>query len=139
MDKPLMKLMAHPYVDADHGRVAFMRGPVLYCCEKKVENWEELDFTLGSDKPVMNSDGTVTVKSKDGEEFTLIEYRTWNNNGPLPMRIWFRQDGYVTDTMNTANALTDEPMIPWRTCMTAFFTSCNAVVVLDCSVGEEFL
>lgn len=101
MDKPLMKLMAHPYVDADHGRVAFMRGPVLYCCEKKVENWEELDFTLGSDKPVMNSDGTVTVKSKDGEEFTLIEYRTWNNNGPLPMRIWFRQDGYVTDTMNT--------------------------------------
>ena len=101
MDKPLMKLMAHPYVDADHGRVAFMRGPVLYCCEKKVEKWEELDFTLGSDKPVMNSDGTVTVKSKDGEEFTLIEYRTWNNNGPLPMRIWFRQDGYVTDTMNT--------------------------------------
>ncbi len=101
MDKPLRKIMAHPYVEADHGRIAFMRGPVLYCCEKAVDKWEDLDFILGDDTPVMNSDGSITVKSESGEEFTLIEYGKWNNNGALPMRIWFRQSGYTSNPMNT--------------------------------------
>lgn len=101
MDKPLRKVMAHPYVAADCGRIAFMRGPVLYCCEKAIDKWEELDFTLGDDAPVINSDGTISVKSDSGEEFTLIEYRKWNNNGALPMRIWFKQNGYTADPMNT--------------------------------------
>ena len=71
--------------------------------------------------------------------------------GICVLRLLYRFDYFVKKSVdfsirlvyeyvgNTANALTDEPMIPWRTCMTAFFTSCNAVVVLDSSVGEEFL
>lgn len=101
MDEPVVKVMAHPLVEADHGRIAFKCGPVLYCCEKKVENWDDLDFTLGDDTPVMNSDGSITVKSKSGEEFTLIEYRKWNNHGALPMRIWFKQDGHVSSPAET--------------------------------------
>ena len=36
---------------------------------------------------------TVSVGTADGNTLRLIEYRRWNNNGPLPMRIWFRQEG----------------------------------------------
>ena len=44
-----------------------------------------------------NSDGTVTVTSEYGTEFTLTEYRRWNNNGALPMRTWFRQKGWDSE------------------------------------------
>ena len=92
-----VKIEAHPWVGADHGRIAVRCGPVLYCCEKEAEKWEDLDPVLSSDPPVMNDNGTVTVKTADGEALTLIEYRRWNNRGPLPMRIWFRQAGWSGD------------------------------------------
>ena len=92
-----VKIEAHPWVGADHGRVAVRRGPVLFCAEKAVDKWEDLDPKLSPDKPVPNPDGTLTVTTADGEEVTLIEYRRWNNRGPLPMRVWFRQDGLKSD------------------------------------------
>lgn len=92
-----VKIEAHPWVGADHGRIAVKRGPVLYCCEKEAERWEDLDPVLSSDPPVLNADGTVTVRTADGGSLTLIEYRRWNNRGPLPMRVWFRQEGWSGD------------------------------------------
>jgi hypothetical protein len=47
----------------------------------------------------MNADATIDVETDLGT-FKLIEYRNWNNNGALPMRIWFRQSGYKTDKRN---------------------------------------
>lgn len=92
-----VKVEAHPWAEADRGRIAVKRGPVLYCCEKPVDRWEELDPVLSSDPPVLREDGTVTVTTTAGETLTLIEYRRWNNHGPLPMRVWFRQEGCVSD------------------------------------------
>jgi len=97
MDAPVQKIMAHPWVGADTGRVAIRKGAVLYCAEQAVEKWEDLDFELGDDLPAENADGTLTVTSTDGRTFTLIEYRRWNNHGALPMRIWFRQRGHRAD------------------------------------------
>jgi len=94
--KPV-KIEAHPWVEADRGRVAVKCGPVLYCCEKAVEKWEDLDPVLAADLPVRNPDGTLTVKTEAEDALTLIEYRRWNNRGPLPMRIWFRQSGQRGD------------------------------------------
>lgn len=98
-DKKIVKVMAHPYVGADIDRVAIKYGPVLYCCEKEVEKWEDLDPLLSENAPVMNADATIDVETDLGT-FKLIEYRNWNNNGALPMRIWFRQSGYKTDKRN---------------------------------------
>ena len=92
-----VKIAAHPWVGADRGRIAVKAGPVLYCCEKAVEKWEDLDPVLSLDPPVKNPDGTLTVKTVDGDALTLIEYRRWNNHGALPMRVWFRQSGYDAD------------------------------------------
>ena len=92
-----VKITAHPWVGADHGRIAVKAGPVLYCCEKAVEKWEDLDPVLTEDPPIRQPDGTLTVQTVDGGELRLIEYRRWNNAGALPMRIWFRQAGLRTD------------------------------------------
>ena len=97
-----VKIEAHPWAEADRGRIAVKCGPVLYCAEKAVEKWEELDPVLADSAPVLNPDGTITVKAADGESLTLIEYRRWNNNGPLPMRVWFRQEGCGSDPCDLA-------------------------------------
>ena len=93
----IAKIMAHPWVGADAGRIAVKRGPVLYCCEKQVEKWEDLDPILADDAPVLRDDGMIELTAENGEIFELIEYRRWNNRGPLPMRIWFRQKGHTAD------------------------------------------
>ncbi len=100
MDAPVRKLMAHPWVDADTGRVAVKKGAVLYCVEQETETWDALDFELDDNLPQVNEDGTLTVTSTDGREFRLIEYRRWNNHGALPMRIWFKQKGHIADKSN---------------------------------------
>ena len=91
--EPPVKISAHPWVGADRGRVAVKRGPVLYCCEKAVEKWEDLDPVLSREPPTPNEEGGITAKTADGGEIRLIEYRRWNNAGALPMRVWFRQEG----------------------------------------------
>ena len=92
------KVAAHPWVPQDRDKVAVRRGPVLYCLEKKADDFAELDIELDSSEPEITDDGSVFVTTVGGERVKLIEYRGWNNNGPLPMRVWLRQSGYSADT-----------------------------------------
>ncbi len=94
-DAPPVKVMAHPLVAANRGKVAVKRGPVLYCLETGRRSL--LEAELDARPPVANADGTLTVFTTDGEAARLIEYRRWNNGEPLPMRVWFRQAGYTPD------------------------------------------
>ncbi|MBQ7720332.1 MAG: glycoside hydrolase family 127 protein, partial [Clostridia bacterium] len=93
---PPRKIAAHPYVAQDREMVAVKAGPVLYCREA-AGSFGDLDAELGDSEPMMNCDGTVSVKDKDGNDVKLIEYRSWNNHGALPMRVWLRQSGYHAD------------------------------------------
>lgn len=96
-DEPVVKMTAHPFVEADEGRVAIMKGAMLYAYEGEAESFEAFDPVLDGSAPVMNEDGTVTVKTVDGEELKLIEYPSWNNNGKKMMRIWLKQEGLTAD------------------------------------------
>ena len=103
---PVVKYIAHPYVNDDKGRVAIKRGPFLYCAESidngACETLEELDFTLSDEAAlVLNTDGTISGKRDTGEDVILSPYHLWNNRGAHPMRVWFKQNGYVTDQMTT--------------------------------------
>lgn len=66
---------------------------MLYCCEKAVESLEALDPQFTNEAPVLREDGIIEMKADDGTVYELIEYRKWNNNGPMPMRVWLRQEG----------------------------------------------
>ena len=52
MELLAMKIEAHPYVSADEGRVALMRGPLLYCLEE-TDNPQGVDVTLGGGEPAV--------------------------------------------------------------------------------------
>ena len=103
-------------VNADQGRVAVERGPLVYCAE-----WPDNDFDLGgmllNQKPtfeikkeelrikngqayginelttsaqVLNFDNEGRLKTKD-VRLCLIPYYAWNHRGPGRMMVWLPQ------------------------------------------------
>lgn len=94
------KLVAHPAVTNNAGRVAIRRGPVLYCCEQKTADGNAPDPVLADTEPVLTEKGTIRCATADGGNVELIEYRHWNNRGPLPMAVWLRQDGSCEASCN---------------------------------------
>ena len=103
---PLVKYQAHPFVSADHGRVAIKHGPVLYCAEG-VDNPEltavdRFDFELDDQTPLtLHDDGSIRTRTSTGEPVRLVPYHSWNNRDKGPMRVWFKQKNHMPDVINT--------------------------------------
>lgn len=100
---------AHPEVEADAGKIAVERGPLLYCAEW-ADNPEgkvlsliidaEQDFRLektaelggiyqikGTARQAKRMlDGSITLSGE--RPLTLIPYHLWNNRGPGEMSVW---------------------------------------------------
>jgi len=110
---------AHPAVEADAGRVAVRRGPLVYCAEA-VDNERPLhDYALDDDATVRTAgeadalDGATvleaeaTVSDRDGWEgklyrpvedtereetdLELVPYYAWDNRDPGAMAVWHRR------------------------------------------------
>jgi hypothetical protein len=92
---PVRAVTGNAAIAATPGRVAFERGPVVYCIE-------DVDRKLGAVTemavpadlkfaPETRADllGGVTVL-KSGE-FTAIPYFAWNNRGNAPMTVWLKR------------------------------------------------
>jgi uncharacterized protein len=115
-EMPIKKKFARFEVDADRGRLALVRGPLVYCLEQ-IDNGPGLDrlvipvdeeFRLGESKNL--SDGVVTLhghavrESPDESrslyadqppktetaEVTAIPYYAWANRGAGEMQVWMR-------------------------------------------------
>lgn len=95
MELPAMKIEAHPYVTADVGKVALMRGPLLYCLES-ADNPKGVNVVVGTE-PLqirqMENGVLITGTDMDGEVFTAIPYYTWANREKGSMQVWLRQLG----------------------------------------------
>ncbi len=100
MPMEIRKVMADPKIEADQGRLAFQRGPVVFCAE-----WPESPdgkvLNLSIDKNAIASseydpdllNGTQVIKTQliaDNKtlDITLIPYHLWNNRGPGEMTVW---------------------------------------------------
>lgn len=107
---------ANPTVEADHGRVAVERGPIVYCAE-----WPDNRFNVHSillnqhpqfkvtDKPellygirqittnaqALSYDKTGKLVTKD-VELTLIPYYAWAHRGEGDMEVWLPIDVSAT-------------------------------------------
>ena len=90
---------AHPEVKADKGKVAFERGPLVYCAE-----WPDNDFKLSSvlvpsnpeiqvvDKPeLLHGIKELKVQTKDAT-LTLIPYYAWCHRGKGDMSVWLPRE-----------------------------------------------
>lgn len=97
---PLCRIEAHPHVDADKGRIALMRGPLVYCVEG-VDNHGEVDFTIADDPQFVveereNLLGGVCIirgKTSENEDFVAVPLYAWDNRMASRMNVWLKQSG----------------------------------------------
>jgi len=104
---PIRRVVAHPAVEADHGKVALERGPIVYCAEGMDIPGELSSLTLRDTDPLFPRhrpehlggvtviEGTALMAPNGGKDrevpFVAIPYAVWNNRGDGPMRVWFRR------------------------------------------------
>jgi len=98
---PIRRIEAHPKVQADVGRVAVQRGPIVYCFEG-VDNDNRVRNIVLPHDPKFTAEhrgdllGGVTViqgVDRGGRKITAIPYYAWDHREPSPMAVWVRQDG----------------------------------------------
>lgn len=90
---------ANNLVEADRGKLAIERGPIVYCVEE-IDN-SNIDNVMVSGKTQFTTDfqaelltGIQVVKASGeskNESFTAIPYYVWNNRGANKMAVWLKE------------------------------------------------
>ena len=108
---PVRRVVAHPSVAADAGRVALQRGPLVYCVEGIDNEGSVRDLTLSdmaslasAFRPdLLNGMVVVTARGSAGETggvgpagakerpFVAIPYYAWANRGAGEMAVWLKR------------------------------------------------
>ena len=119
LSQSVERVVAHPAVESDAGKVALTRGPLVYCLEG-VDNDRPLhQYELADDAPEIEHredvlEGTTVLRGSaevpdlagwEGElyrpsgavayedaTFTAVPYFAWDNRDPGEMRVWLRSD-----------------------------------------------
>ena len=91
---PVQRMVAHPSVQEDAGRVALMRGPLVYCVETLEDSGTAHDVRLPVDAPLATEHcpdllGGVTIVHAPGLD--AIPYYSNANRAPAHMRVWLPQ------------------------------------------------
>jgi hypothetical protein len=115
---PVQRIYAHPSVEANAGRVALQRGPLVYCLEE-VDNGADLHLLalprtaaletvlekdlLGGMVTITSSAARIQSNSWDGRlyriepprtsdtRFKAVPYCVWGNRQPGEMMVWLRE------------------------------------------------
>jgi uncharacterized protein len=95
---PVRTVRGNAKIAATQGRVAFERGPVVYCVESldgqpKPEDLAVATAAIFELKPRPDLlGGVTTVEIRDGNTTTTaIPYFAWNNRGLAPMAVWLKR------------------------------------------------
>ncbi len=97
---PVRRVLAHDQLEENRGRVALMRGPLVYCFEgvdqtdvdlfgvslPSVGEWRAVDRPgLLGGVTVLEGEGCAAGKPV---KLTAIPYHAWANRGMTPMNLW---------------------------------------------------
>ncbi len=117
LDMPVPRIEAHPRVEADRGRVAIQRGPIVYCLEG-VDNPRGVRGAVLARDPQFRCEhrpkllGGLTVihaVDRNGHPLLAIPYYAWDHRESGPMAVWIYQDGKnrqpAADDSSWANCL----------------------------------
>lgn len=99
---PVRRVLSHPDVAENVGKVALERGPLVYCVEGIDHGGKALDIVLSDDAelyPEANPDllkGLTVIRGKallEGKEIelTAIPYYAWSHRGVGEMTVWFNR------------------------------------------------
>ncbi len=94
----VLKVRAHPAVKDDRGKVAFQRGPVVFCFEGVDNGGSVLNKVIDGKSPFRAEfrkdflKGVVVLKGKatDGSELVAIPYYAWANREAGEMAVWMK-------------------------------------------------
>lgn len=96
---PVRTVRGHEKIAATAGRVAFERGPVVYCVEDTEKRSVPGDLVVAKTakfETVARQDllgGVTTIEIRDGTATTTaIPYFAWNNRGNAPMAVWLKRE-----------------------------------------------
>lgn len=123
----VVRMVANPHVEADRGRVAIMRGPLVYCFEQ-CDNDVAVDRIILAKEPefryqfkpnffgagdIGDGIGVITCKNVDGRTLTAVPYFAWDTRSPGKMAVWVRQDGLTQkpDVNDTTWNTAGEPIL----------------------------
>lgn len=110
---PIRRVLAHDQVEADRGRVALERGPLVYCLEWPDNEGQVFNLVL-DDQTKLRAEhekdllggvtvlrGNATALRYDGDgktlrrakrEFVAIPYYAWAHRGQGQMAVWLARD-----------------------------------------------
>ncbi len=95
---PVRAVRGHRKIAATQGRVAFERGPMLYCVEDPERKIVPADLTVPAGAQVEAKaspdfpDGMTVLSIESGAApITAIPYFAWSNRGPAAMAVWLKR------------------------------------------------
>lgn len=99
MEIPVQQVHARPEVEADRGRVAVQRGPLVYCLEQ-ADNpelvYDEFAVRPGISFGLEQRDelgGIVALTGFDGQRgYRFVPYHLWDNREPGFMQVWLKEE-----------------------------------------------
>jgi hypothetical protein len=98
---PIQRIEAHPRVQANVGRVAVQRGPLVYCFEavdnggpvKNIILPQDPKFVAEHRPELLGGVTVITGEAKDGRKITAVPYYAWDHRAAGEMIVWVEQDG----------------------------------------------
>lgn len=121
------RIAANNNVEADRGRIALQRGPLVYCAEGIDNNGYTRNILIGNDTKFstkyhynfLNGFEVITAKSsgvkqakdkklliKEKQNFMAIPYYAWAHRGKTEMSVWIANDEKVVQPLFGSDLLT---------------------------------
>ncbi|MDP6523325.1 MAG: glycoside hydrolase family 127 protein [Kiritimatiellia bacterium] len=93
----VQRVYAHPKVEANQGRVALMRGPLLYCLEETDLGTDPEEVALPPEaelhaKHLPDLLGGVTALTDSAGTLQAVPFSHWNNREPGRMLVWVKEN-----------------------------------------------
>lgn len=106
---PIRRIVSHPEIKTNAGKVAFQRGPIVFCLEGPDNDGKVMNLVIPDDaklraeyKPdllngvtVLTGKARIAKRMPDGrvvttgsKSFTAIPYYAWAHRGRSPMTVW---------------------------------------------------
>jgi DUF1680 family protein len=92
------RVIANENVQDDRDKVAFERGPLVYCAEEADNNDQILKASVSDnailkmeEKTILTDKVNAIVSNMPGSKLTLVPYYIWSNRGVGKMKVWFQR------------------------------------------------